>query len=105
MAVSIPAPRTGRRAASVTPDFADYDWYGRRVRINLKRCHVAMCQKILDIEFVGGKKLSVSLAENLKVSHETLRRFFRGHQIDPTSLNLILKGLGLKGEQVIEEVA
>lgn len=103
MAVSIPVSHTGPRAA-VTPDFVEYNWYGRKLRVNLKRCHLAMCQKMLDID-LGGRRISDVFAAKVKISPETLRRFFRGYQLGPTTLNLILKGLDLKGEQVIEEVA
>jgi hypothetical protein len=93
------------KAAASTPASVEYNWYGRKVRLNLGACHQAMCSRVLDLD-LAGLPATEAFAKAVKLHPETVRRFFGGKRpVGPTTVNMILKGLGLHADQILEFAA
>jgi hypothetical protein len=90
------------KTAASTPASVVYSWYGRQVTVDMNACHQAMCRTVLDLDLAGMPATDAFAIKICKLHPETVRRFFRGKRpVGPTTVNMILKGLGLKADQVL----
>jgi hypothetical protein len=89
------------KTAASLPASVDYLWYGKKVTVDLAACREAMCIKALSLELseLGPTK---AFARSVKLHPDTVYRFFSGkHPVGPTATNMLIKGLGLRPEQVL----
>ena len=99
-------------STAVAPASVVYDWYGQSVTINLKRCHQALCRTLLDLDLSASKRgateegspATLAFAHKAKLNPSTIRNFFKGRNLRPTEVNMIITALGLHAADVLEAV-
>lgn len=79
-----------------------YQWYGQEVRIDLATCREALVRNLM---MEGAPPTMQAFAKRVGLSDETVYKLFRGEKVGRRSLLVIVNALGLRPEQVIQQVA